>query len=182
MKIYTAAISPAGLACAGEVGDGVLPLIMDPERDDLVEPHVKKGMARAGKAQDFSQFDIAPFVPVHIGDDLARCRQPVKEFLALYVGGMGARGKNFYNDYVSRMGFEAEAAKIQDLFLAGRKKEAEAAVPDKLVDTIALVGSPARIRERLQVWKEAGKRGSVGTLIVAKSDLAGVRLVAESVL
>ncbi len=182
MKIYTAAISPAGLACAGEVGNGVLPLFMDPERDDLIEPHVKKGMQRAGRAVDFKQFDIAPFVPVHVGDDLAACRQPVKEWLALYVGGMGARGKNFYNDYVARMGYAAEAAKIQDLFLGGKKAEAAAAVPDKLVDTVALVGPPARIRERLQVWKAAGERGSVGTLILMKTNSAGLRLVAEGVL
>ncbi len=182
MKIYTAAISPAGLACAGEVGNGVLPLFMDPERDDLIEPHVKKGMQRAGRPVDFKQFDIAPFVPVHVGDDLAACRQPVKEWLALYVGGMGARGKNFYNDYVARMGYASEAAKIQDLFLGGKKAEAAAAVPDKLVDTVALVGPPARIRERLQVWKAAGERGSVGTLILMKTNSAGLRLVAEGVL
>ncbi len=182
MKIYTAAISPAGLACAGEVGNGVLPLFMDPERDDLIEPHVKKGMQRAGRPVDFKQFDIAPFVPVHVGDDLAACRQPVKEWLALYVGGMGARGKNFYNDYVARMGYASETAKIQDLFLGGKKAEAAAAVPDKLVDTVALVGPPARIRERLQVWKAAGERGSVGTLILMKTNSAGLRLVAEGVL
>ena len=182
MKIYTAAISPAGLACAGEVGNGVLPLFMDPERDDLIEPHVKKGMQRAGRPVDFKQFDIAPFVPVYVGDDLAACRQPVKEWLALYVGGMGARGKNFYNDYVARMGYASEAAKIQDLFLGGKKAEAAAAVPDKLVDTVALVGPPARIRERLQVWKAAGERGSVGTLILMKTNSAGLRLVAEGVL
>ena len=182
MKIYTAAISPAGLACAGEVGNGVLPLFMDPERDDLIEPHVKKGMQRAGRPVDFRQFDIAPFVPVHVGDDLATCRQPVKEWLALYVGGMGARGKNFYNDYVVRMGYAVEAAKIQDLFLGGKKAEAAAAVPDKLVDTVALVGPPARIRERLQAWKAAGERGSVGTLILMKTNSAGLRLVAEGVL
>jgi F420-dependent oxidoreductase-like protein len=182
MKIYTAAISPAGLACAGEVGDGVLPLFLDPERDDLIEPHVKKGMLRAGKPADFSAFDIAPFVPVHVGDDLAACRQPVKEWLALYIGGMGARGKNFYNDYASRMGYAADAANIQDLYLAGKKAEAAAAVPDKLVDTVALVGPPARIRERLQVWKAAGARGSVGTLILMKANSAGLRVVAEGVL
>lgn len=182
MNIYTAAISPAGLACAGEVGDGVLPLFMDPERDDLIKPHVTKGMQRAGRAVDFARFDIAPFVPVHIGDDLAACRQPVKDWLALYIGGMGARGKNFYNDSAARMGYVAEAAKIQDLYLAGKKAEAAAAVPDKLVDAVALVGPPARIRERLQVWKAAGERGTVGTLILMKTDSAGLRLVAESVL
>ncbi len=182
MPIYTAAVSPAGLACAGEVGDGVLPLFMDPERDDLIEPHVRKGMQRAGRPADFAKFDIAPFVPVHIGDDLAACRQPVKDWLALYVGGMGARGKNFYNDYVVRMGYAAEAATIQDLYLAGKKAEAAAVVPDRLVDAVALVGSAARIRDRLQVWKAAAQRGSVGTMILMKTDVAGLRLVAESVL
>ena len=182
MQIYTAAVSPAGLACAGEVGDGVLPLLMDPERDDLIEPHVRAGMQRAGRPVNFEKFDIAPFVPIHIGDDLATCRQPVKDWLALYVGGMGARGKNFYNDYAVRLGYAAEAAAIQDLYLAGKKAEAAAAVPDRLVDAVALVGPAARIRDRLQVWKAAGRRGSVGTMILAKADIAGLRLVAESVL
>ena len=182
MQIYTAAISPAGLACAGEVGDGVLPLLMDPERDDLIEPHVRTGMQRAGRTADFTKFDIAPFVPIHIGDDLAACRQPVKDWFALYIGGMGARDKNFYNDYAVRMGYAAEAATIQDLYLAGRKAEAAAAVPDRLVDTVALVGPAARIRDRLGAWKAAGRRGSVGTMILMKPDIAALRLVAESVL
>jgi F420-dependent oxidoreductase-like protein len=182
MQIYTAAISPAGLACAGEVGDGVLPLLMDPERDDLIEPHVRTGMQRAGRTPDFQTFDIAPFVPIVMGDDLERCRQPVKEWLALYIGGMGARGKNFYNDYAVRLGYEGEAAAIQDLYLAGKKTEAAAAVPDRLVDTVALVGPAARIRERIEAWKAAARRGSVGTMIVTRADVAALRLVAESVL
>ena len=166
----------------GEVADGVLPLFMDPERVDVIEPHVRTGMQRAGRLVDFTQFDIAPFVPVHVGDDLAACRKPVKEWLALYIGGMGARGRNFYNDYVVRLGYAAAAATIQDLYLAGKKAEAAAAVPDQLVDTVALVGPDARIRNRLQVWKAAGQRGSVGTMILMKTDAAGLRLVAESVL
>jgi F420-dependent oxidoreductase-like protein len=182
LQIYTAAVSPAGLACAGEVGDGVLPLLMDPERADLIEPHVRAGMQRAGRTVDFQKFDIAPFVPVVIGDDLDRCRQPVKDWLALYIGGMGARGKNFYNDYAVRLGFEAAAATIQDLYLGGKKAEAAAAVPDRLVDSVALVGSPARIRDRLEAWKAAARRGRVGTMILMKADVAALRLVAECVL
>jgi len=182
MQIYTAAVSPAGLACAGEVGDGVLPLLMDPERSDLIEPHVRAGMQRAGRAADFQKFDIAPFVPVVIGDDLDACRQPVKEWLALYIGGMGARGKNFYNDYAVRLSYEGEAAAIQDLYLGGKKREAAAVVPDRLVDTVALVGPPARIRDRLEAWKAAARRGSVGTMILMKADIAALRLVAECVL
>lgn len=182
LPIYTAAVSPAGIACAGELADGVLPLLMDPERSDLIEPHVRAGMKRAGRNADLHAFDIAPFVPIHVGDDLDACRQPVKEWLALYIGGMGARGKNFYNDYAARLGYEGEAKQIQDLFLAGKKAQAAAAVPDKLVDTVALVGPPARIRDRLDVWKAAGRKGSVGTMILMKADVAALRLVAQSVL
>src|SRR5687767_8232453 len=181
MQIYTAAVSPAGLACAGEVGDGVLPLLMDPERSDLIEPHVRAGMERAGRTVDFQTFDIAPFVPVNIGDDLDACRQPVKEWLALYIGGMGARGRNFYNDYAARLGYEAEAALIQDLYLGGKKVEAAAAVPDRLVDSVALLGPAARIRDRIEVWKAAARRGGVGTKILMKADVAALKLVAESV-
>jgi F420-dependent oxidoreductase-like protein len=182
MLIYTAAVSPAGLALAGEVADGVLPLLMDPERPDLIEPHVRKGMERAGRPVDFRKFDIAPFVPVVIGDDLEQCRQPVREWLALYVGGMGARGRNFYNDYAVRLGYEGEAAAIQDLYLGGKKTEAAAAVPDRLVDSVALLGPPARIRDRLEAWKAAARRGSVGTLILKAADVAALRLAAECVL
>ena len=182
MPIYTAAISPAGLALAGELADGVLPLLMDPERSDLIEPNVRKGMERAGRPADFRKFDIAPFVPVIVGDDLDKCRQPVRDWLALYIGGMGARGKNFYNDYAVRLGFEAAAAAIQDFYLGGKKGEAAAAVPDKLVDAVALVGPAARIRERLDAWQAAGRRGSVGTMILKTADAAALRLVAECVL
>src|SRR5262245_4624449 len=182
MKIYTAAISPAGLACAGEVADGVLPLLMDPERSDLIESHVRAGMQRAGRMGDFQTFDIALFVPVSVGDDLDACRQPVKEWLALYIGGMGARGKNFYNDYAVRLGYEGEAAAIQDLYLGGKKAEAAAAVPDRLVDSVALIGPAARIRDRIEAWKAASRRGNVGTMILMKADITALRLVAESVL
>jgi len=182
IPIYTAAVSPAGLACAGELAEGVLPLFIDPERPDLIEPHVRAGMERAGRSVDRHAFDIAPFVPIHVGDDLEACRQPVKEWLALYVGGMGARGKNFYNDYAVRLGYEAEAARIQDLYLAGKKPEAAAAVPDALVDAVALVGPAARVRDRIAVWKAAAQRGSVGTMILMKADAAALRLAAECAL
>ena len=179
IPIYTAAISPAGLKCAGEVADGVLPLLMDPARTDGIEPHVLAGMQRAGRPPNLEKFDIAPFVPVIIGDDLDACRQPVKEWLALYIGGMGARGKNFYNDYAVRLGYEAEAAAIQDFYLGGKKREAAAAVPDRLVDAVALLGPAARIRDRMGAWKEASRRGSVGTMIVSMADAPALRLVAE---
>jgi alkanesulfonate monooxygenase SsuD/methylene tetrahydromethanopterin reductase-like flavin-dependent oxidoreductase (luciferase family) len=114
-----------------------------------------------------------------IGDDLAACMRPLKNHLALYIGGMGARSKNFYNDYAKRLGYEAAAEKIQDLYLAGRKEEAAAAVPDALVDACNLVGPPARIRDRAQRWAAAAKRGQVGTLLLSDANADAVELMAE---
>jgi alkanesulfonate monooxygenase SsuD/methylene tetrahydromethanopterin reductase-like flavin-dependent oxidoreductase (luciferase family) len=182
MPIYTAAVSPAGLALAGELADGVLPLLMDPGRPELIEAHVRAGMQRGGRASDAGAFDIAPFVPVVVGQDVDACRRPVKEWLALYVGGMGARGKNFYNDYAARLGFAPEAARIQDLYLAGKKADAAAAVPDRLVDAIALVGPAERVRDRLEVWKAAAQRGAVGTMILFQPSSDALRLVAQAAL
>ena len=114
--------------------------------------------------------------------DIEAAADMVRPMLALYVGGMGARGKNFYNDYAVRLGYEGSAAAIQDLYLGGKKAEAAATVPDRLVDTVALVGPPARIRDRLEAWKAAAKRGSVGTMILKTDDVAALRLVADCVL
>lgn len=182
MPIYTAAVSPAGLSLAGELADGVLPLFMDPGRPQLIEAHVRAGMQRAGRQWDAGAFDIAPFVPVVVGDDVDACRRPVREWLALYVGGMGARGKNFYNDYAARLGYATEAARIQDLYLAGEKAQAAAAVPDRLVDTVALVGPADAVRDRLEVWKTAARRGGLGTMILFKPSFDALRLVAQAVL
>ena len=117
-----------------------------------------------------------------VSDDVEQAMIPVKANLAQYVGGMGAREKNFYNDYAGRLGYEGEAKTIQDLFLAGKRAEAAAAVPDKLIDDVALVGSAARIRDRLQIWKDAGKKRHVGSLLVSGSSPAALRLLAEEVL
>jgi F420-dependent oxidoreductase-like protein len=138
MKIYTASISPHGLALAGEVADGTLPIWMNPEQPQLVLSPIERGFAKAGGGKSLADFDLAPFVTCIMGPDIEKCRIPVKGNLALYIGGMGARTKNFYNAYVKRMGYEEAAQKIQDLYLAGRKAEATAAVPDKLVDEVAL--------------------------------------------
>jgi F420-dependent oxidoreductase-like protein len=182
LPIYTAAITPAGLRTAGEVADGVLPFAMSPERTGLVTEPVLKGRLAAGKGETLDGFDIAAFVPVAMGRDVQACRDAIKPRLALYIGGMGAREKNFYNDYVTRMGYEAAAMKIQDAYLAGRRDEAVAAVPDNLVDEIALVGSPERIRERLQVWKESSKGGAIGTMLLGGASIDALRVVAEAVL
>jgi alkanesulfonate monooxygenase SsuD/methylene tetrahydromethanopterin reductase-like flavin-dependent oxidoreductase (luciferase family) len=122
-----------------------------------------------------ADFDIAPTVSVIVGDDVDVCRMKVKPNLALYIGGMGARGKNFYNDLACRYGYEEAGEKIQDLYLAGRKDEAIAAVPDELVDEIALCGPPARIKDRLAAWREAG----VTTLICGAGNIEVIRTMAE---
>jgi F420-dependent oxidoreductase-like protein len=178
LPIYTASIGPAGVACSAEVADGLIPVWMNPERFDLLEDSLEKGFARAGGGKSLSSFAIAPFVTVVMGDDLARCRMPVKGMLALYIGGMGARGKNFYNDYAVRLGYPAEAKRIQDLYLDGKKGEAMAAVPDRLVDEIALVGPASRIRERLAAWKAS----PVTDLLVGGAQPEALRLLAEEVL
>lgn len=182
MKIYTASISPRGMECAGEVADGVFPVWMNPERYDLFEASLEKGFAKAGGGKSLADFEVAPFVTVVMGDDLEKCRIPVKHYLALYIGGMGARGANFYNDYAKRLGYEEAAEKVQDLFLDGKKKEAAEAIPDALVEDVALVGPADRIRDRLQVWKAAAGRREVGSLLAATGDVAALRVLAEEVL
>jgi F420-dependent oxidoreductase-like protein len=183
LKIYTASIAPASIRMSAEIADGMFPIFMDPARFDLFAPALEAGFAKAGGGKSLASFDLCPFVPVSMDDDLAAARRPIKQHLALYIGGMGAREKNFYNDYAKRLGYEAAAARIQDLFLAGRKAEAVEAVPDALVDAIALVGPAARIRERLEAWKEAGARRHVHAMLLgANASAEALRVVAEAVL
>jgi F420-dependent oxidoreductase-like protein len=178
MKIYTAAISPNGLACAGEVADGVFPVWMSPERADVLMPSLEKGFAKSETPRSLDNFDLAPFITTIMGDDVDACRGPVKAMLSLYIGGMGARDKNFYNDYAKRLGYEEAAVKIQDLFLDGKKKEALAAVPDALVDEVALVGPKERIQERCQAWKDS----PVTTMVLGAGQPDALTAVAEAVL
>jgi alkanesulfonate monooxygenase SsuD/methylene tetrahydromethanopterin reductase-like flavin-dependent oxidoreductase (luciferase family) len=155
---------------------------MDPDQPDLVRPHLAAGFARRGAGHPAADFEVCPLVPVVLGDDLDACRAPVKANLALYVGGMGPRQKNFYTDYVSRMGYAAEARVIQDLYLAGDKGAAAAAVPDALVDAIALVGPAGRIRERLGRWCAAADRGDLAVMLVGGASLAALELLAKELL
>jgi F420-dependent oxidoreductase-like protein len=181
LKIYTASVAPAGLRVAGEVADGTLPFFMSPEKADVIAAPVREGIARAGNGKTLADFDIAPYVRIAIGDDLAACRDAIRPQLALYIGGMGARTKNYYNDLAKRLGYEGEAVKIQDLYLAGRRKEAEAAVPDALIDETSLVGSAERIKDRLGAWEEIAKDYRVGTLLLAGATREALRIVAEAV-
>jgi alkanesulfonate monooxygenase SsuD/methylene tetrahydromethanopterin reductase-like flavin-dependent oxidoreductase (luciferase family) len=175
MKIYMASISPNGIACAGEVADGNLPIWMNPEKPQLFIPHLERGFAKTNTKKSLADFDLAPFVTCVVGNDLEKCRLPVKENLALYIGGMGARNANFYNDYTKRMGYEEAAKQIQDLYLSGKKAEAVALVPDKLVDEVALVGTRERISDRLQAWKAS----PATSLLIGTSQPEALRLLAE---
>jgi len=175
IPIYLAAIGPRNIELTGEIADGWLPVFFSPQRESAYLGALDAGLAkRASKLP----FDIAPTVHVVLGDDIAACRAFVKPVLALYIGGMGARGKNFYNDLACRYGYEAAAGEIQDLYLAGKKNEAIAAVPDALVDEVALCGPRERIAELLEPWK----RSRVTTLICGTLQPEALRVMAELLL
>jgi F420-dependent oxidoreductase-like protein len=182
LKIFTAAVTPAGIRTAAEIADGMFPIFMSPERFDVFEGDLAAGFAKAGGGKGLADFEIAPIVPLAMGADIEACRAPVRRFLALYIGGMGAPGKNFYNDYAKRLGFEEAAVKMQRLYLTGKKAEAEAEVPEALIDAIALVGPRERIKERLAVWKDAAKEGKISSLLLSGASPDALRFVAEEVL
>jgi F420-dependent oxidoreductase-like protein len=170
IPIYLAAIGPKNVALAAEIADGWLPIFVDPERfDGVFGPSI--AAARPG-------FEIAATVSVLVGDDVGALRDSLKPYIALYVGGMGAKGRNFYNALVRRYGWEAEAERIQELYLGGHQRDAIAAVPDGLVDAVALVGPKERIRERLEAWRET----PVTTLVVGSPQPEALDVLAELVL
>jgi F420-dependent oxidoreductase-like protein len=161
MPIYLAAIGPNNTKLAGEVADGWMPFLFSPERVDDSRALLQEGADRVGRTIDDS-FDIAPSVNLCIDDDADKARDMVRPILALYVGGMGSKEKNFYNQAVQRYGFEEAAAKVQDLYLDGKREEAMAALPAELIDTVALVGPRDKVRDRLAAYRGAG----VGTMII----------------
>src|SRR5919107_486730 len=179
IPIYLAAIGPNNTRLAGEVADGWIPTLFSPEHVAEFRPLLEEGAARVGRGLD--GFDIAPTVNVFVTDDLAAARDAMRPFIALYVGGMGSREKNFYNALVQRYGFEDEARDVQDLYLDGKREEAMARLSDELIDTVSLCGPPAHVRERLAVYRDAG----VGTLGISPlaftkdERLAQLRLIAE---
>jgi F420-dependent oxidoreductase-like protein len=181
IPIFAATITPAGVAAAAEVCDGFFPIWMDPEKYSVFQPDIDKGFAKAGD-KNLTQFEVSPFVTVVIGDDVEKCMQPIRSSMALYIGGMGARDKNFYNNYARALGFEEAALKIQDLFLSGKRDEAAAAVPAELIDAVHLVGPADRIRERLSRWKEAGSNGHVGAMLIGAQQPEALSLIAEEML
>ena len=175
IPIYLAAIGPKNVALAAEIAEGWLPVFYSPYRTEIHQESLENGLAKSGRSAD--DFDIAASCVVIMGDDVAGCRSFVKPHLALYIGGMGARGKNFYNDLACRMGYEAAAKEIQDLYLDGKKDQAIAAVPDELVDEVTLCGPKERILERLEPWKKS----NVNTLVVSTIQPEVLEFLAEAV-
>jgi F420-dependent oxidoreductase-like protein len=179
LPIYLAAMGPRNLELAGELADGWLGFLFVPEHAATFREHLAAGAARAGR--DLDGFDVAPVVQAHVADDPAAARDAMRPFLALYIGGMGSRERNFYTEQATRYGFERAARTVQDHYLAGDRARAMAALPDELIDTVTLCGPPDRVRDRLAAHRDAG----VGTLIAAptarthEDRLAQLRLLAE---
>ena len=182
IPIYTASITPAGLRCAGEVADGVFPVWMDPNKYSVLGESIGEGFEKAGNGKSLKDFDVAPFVTVALNDDLDAAYDALRPWLALYIGGMGAKNKNFYHEYATRLGYGDAADQIQTLYLSGKKPEAEALVPNELLDEVSLIGPRERIIERLGPWKEAGKRGEVGSMLLGVQDPVVLELLANEML
>lgn len=154
VPIFLATLTPAGLRLTGELADGWIPTLFSPDHRDLFLGDVKAGARKGGRSLD--TIEISPFMRVLVDDDVGRARDEVRPWVALYVGGMGSRTKNFYKETVSRYGFAQDADAIQDLYLGGRKLEAIKRVPDALVDAITLAGPPGLIKDRLAACARAG--------------------------
>ncbi len=176
IPIYLAAIGPKNVELTAEIADGWLPIFFSPTRyDDTFRAHVEAGFAKADGGKGYDVFDIAPTTFVIMEDNLEVAYNMLRPMLALYIGGMGAKGKNFYNDLAKRYGFEEEAEQIQELYLAGKQGEAMMAVPAALIDEVALVGPKECIRDRLAMWREA----PITTLNITVHNLETLRMMVE---
>jgi len=151
------------VALAAEIGDGWLPMFFSPKADGFYRAALEEGFARPGARHDAGDFEVACVVPVVPGDDVELCADLLRPNLALYIGGMGARDRNFHKDVFVRLGYEAECEKIQEAYLDGRKADAAAAVPTAMVEDVYLIGPPEKIHDDMARWHET----CVTTLLVA---------------
>jgi F420-dependent oxidoreductase-like protein len=163
IPIFLGAEGPKNVALAAEIGDGWLPMFFSPKADDFYRKALDEGFSRPGARHTIDDFEVACVVPVVPGDDVEACADLLRPNLALYIGGMGARDRNFHKDVFERLGYAAECEKIQEAYLAGRKAEAAAAVPTSMVEDVYLVGPPAKIKDDVARWRET----CVTTLLVA---------------
>jgi len=179
VPIYLAAIGPKNVTLTAEIGDGWLPIFYSPDQAGTVYgPLLADGFARSGEEGKAERFETVATLQAIVTDDIPSARNQVRPILALYIGGMGAKGKNFYNDLACRYGYEEAAAGLQDLYLSGKKMEAIQAVPDALIDELSLIGTREMIRDRLEAWRES----AVTTLALMPTDPATLRTIAELVL
>lgn len=175
LPIYLATMQPNSIRLTAEIADGWLPIWFSPQRMDLFRADIEEGFKRAGNGKSWKDFDIAAGCTVILGDDVKACLAQIKPTLALYVGGMGARNKNFHNEMAVKYGYGEIAAKIQDLYLSGRKAEATELVPDELCDELSLCGPEARVRQRYKTWAECGAT----TMLIQTGQREAMRLMAE---
>jgi alkanesulfonate monooxygenase SsuD/methylene tetrahydromethanopterin reductase-like flavin-dependent oxidoreductase (luciferase family) len=154
IPVYLAAVGPKNLELAGEIADGWLAVFFSPQHSADQLASIKAGREKAGKTME--GFDVVPTVPIVVDEDVERAAELVRWYAALYIGGMGSREQNFYNQLACRMGFEKEAARVQELYLAREHRNAAAAVPLEFVDATCLLGSPERIARRMAEFEAAG--------------------------
>ena len=177
IPIFLGAEGPKNIAMCAELCDGWLAMLFSPEHEDLYRVPLQEGFAREGARRSAEDFEVAATVPLIVSDDLDAAIDALRPFYALYFGGMGAKGANFHANVPIRMGYEKEILEIQDLYLAGRKDEAAARIPSKLIDQLSLVGPREKIREDLERWRE-----SIVTTLLVSGDAATLRAAAELVL
>jgi F420-dependent oxidoreductase-like protein len=174
LPVLLAAEGPKNVALAAEIGDGWLPFLFSPKADEFYRAALAEGFARPGARRTPEMFEVPATVPVAIHPDVEVAADQIRPFLALYVGGMGAKSANFHRDVIARLGYEKECDVITERYLAGDRKAAIAAVPTALVEDVALVGPIAKIRDELQRWRE-----TVITTLIVPGPVAQLRAIAE---
>lgn len=177
IPIYLGAEGPKNVALAAEIGDGWFPIFFSPTMDAYYRERLAEGFARPGARHTAETFEVAASVPLIVDDDVERAADQIRPFLALYMGGMGAKQANFHHDVFVRMGYESVADKVQELYLAGHKAEAIAAIPTALVEDVSLIGPAAKVKDELQRWEQ-----TCATTLLLQGDGARLRAAAGVVL
>ncbi|WP_017935000.1 LLM class F420-dependent oxidoreductase [Nocardioides sp. Iso805N] len=175
--ILLAAEGPRNVELVAEIGDGWLPILFSPRQVDDALEQLSRGWSRPGARRTAEDFEILPMASVAIDDDIEAAADRLRPALALYIGGMGAKGANFHAEKFARLGYEREATRVQELFLAGRRKDAIAAITTAMVEEVSLIGPKEKVRDDLDAWKE-----SPATTLLISGDLPVLRTMAELVL
>ncbi len=177
IPLYLAAEGPKNIALAAEICDGWMAMLFSPEHEEMYREALEEGFARPGARRTAEDFEIVASVPFIVHDDVQVAADVVRPFYALYIGGMGARGKNFHANVAIRMGYESMVEEVQELYLSGRKAEAAAAIPFELIDELSLLGPPGRIRDNVATWRE-----SIVTTLLVDGDANTLRQAVDTVL